>query len=278
MYINPERPDHPAFAGVPRERLRYWSDPTGWDESKKGYPAVMPVRMRLQVPQRDDLARTAILADYGRGLVEIALAEVFDGSGSVLISGFDLVARAGLDPAADRLLRNFVTYTATPTGHHARPLIDTPIVWGDYGTERGLVGGPAYGLLVNVGEKTVPNPLAPGLSSKATVPAGRRAFGPFSYNGNCHIVDGNPESPTGSGVFFARIPAGRRWMLTTVSNPSEKAASMGAQVNGADGGSVTVAPGQETILRTPLPEGTSEVAVRYTGGKELVLLKTAFEE
>lgn len=277
MYINPERPDHPVFAGVPRERLRYWSDPTGWDETKKGYPAIMPVRMRFQVARQEDLGRTAILADYGRGLVEGALGEVFDGKGSVLISGFDLIARAGLDPASDRLLRNFISYTNTPAGHFARPLIDSPIVWGDYSTERGLVGGPQYGLLVNVAEKSVPNPLAPALASKATIPLGRRAFGPFSYNGNCHIVDGKPDSPTGSGVFYARIPAGRHWMMTTVQNPSAKAAPMSAELNGQAGETLTVEAGKNVTLRTPIPEGTTEIAVRYSGGKELVLLKTEFE-
>ncbi|MCA1481507.1 hypothetical protein, partial [Bradyrhizobium sp. NBAIM08] len=42
-YVNPERPGHPVFAGITRENLRVWSDYTGWDETKEGFPAIQPV-------------------------------------------------------------------------------------------------------------------------------------------------------------------------------------------------------------------------------------------
>lgn len=274
MYINPERPEHPVFQGVPRRLLHTWSDPTGWDETKPGLPAICPVSLCFQAAHQDDLARTAVLADFGRGLSETALGEVFAGRGSILISGFDLTARSGLDPIADRLLRNLVSYTSAANGHYARPLIASPIVWGDYHTERGLVGGPQYGLLVNEGEVQIPNPAAPGLSSSQEVPHGRRAFGPFSYNGNCHIVDDNPSSPTGSGVFFARVPAGSGSIVTRVSNPSKTIAAMTVELNGKAGEAVSIAPGQEASITTPIPDNVTEIAVRFTGGKELVLLQT----
>ncbi len=156
MYINPERPEHPIFQGVPRQLLHFWSDPTDWNEAKPGLPAIYPVGMSFEVASQADLAHTAILCDFGRGLAEIALGEVFDGKGSVLISGFDLTAHSGLDPAADRLLRNLVAYTTTSSGHYAQPFINTPIVWGDYRTERGLISGPQCGLLDNVGEAKSP--------------------------------------------------------------------------------------------------------------------------
>ncbi len=43
MNVNPERPDHPVFRGLDRQRLALWSDYTGWDESKPGFPRVYPV-------------------------------------------------------------------------------------------------------------------------------------------------------------------------------------------------------------------------------------------
>ena len=54
------------------------------------------------------------------------MCEMFDGTGSVILSGFDLVNRAGLDPAADRLLANLVAYTASKDGHPVHPLIEAP--------------------------------------------------------------------------------------------------------------------------------------------------------
>jgi len=204
--------------------------------------------LSFQVTHQEDLARTAILADFGRGLAETALGEVFAGQGSVLISGFDLTARNGLDPIADRLLRNLVSYTATVSGHYAQPLINTPIVWGDYLSERGLISGPQYGLLVNVGKARVPNSAAPSLFSQQTIPYGRRAFGPFSYNGNCHIVDDNPSSATGSGVFYARIPPGSRSLVTKVLNPSQTIAAMAVELNGKAGEAISIAPGDYSPL------------------------------
>jgi hypothetical protein len=88
--------------------MALWSDYTGWDEAKPGFPQVYPVTAGFKLQRAESLARTAILADYDRGLEGVALCEMFDGAGSVILSGFDLVNRAGLDPAADRLLANLV--------------------------------------------------------------------------------------------------------------------------------------------------------------------------
>lgn len=276
MWINPERPEHPAFAGIPRERLRFWSDPTRWNQSHAGLPAVAPVTLGFTVTAPEDLGRTAILADFGRGLASIALGEVFAGKGSVLVCGFDLVARARLDPVADRLLRNLISYTGTAAGHDARPLIEQPILWGHYATECGLVGGPQYGLLVNVRGDSADHSTSIGLSRSVSVPDGRRPFGPFHYNGNCHIIDDNPDSPLGSGVFFARLPPGRRLMRTTVRNPEKTIGHLSVEVNGVAAAPVTVAGKKTVTCTTPLGDGATEVAVRYTGTKTLVLLRTEF--
>jgi hypothetical protein len=263
MNINIERPWHPVFDGITREHLRLWSDYTGWDATKPGYPKVHPVALGFRLSAQEALGQTAILANYDRGLASIALCEVFDGAGSVIVSGFDLVTRSGLDPVADRLLANLVTYAASKEGHHAHPLIDSPIMWGEYASERGLVTGVHNGLIVNAVDG---------------VPHGRRPFGPFGYNGLCHIVDLNPESDTGSGVFWVRIPAGRTAVVTKVENPTGKDAELGVAINGGSSGGAVVVPAGATVeLRTPLPAATTEVSVRYTGRKRLVILETAFE-
>lgn len=147
--IDPERPDHPVFAGIDRRQLRVWSDYTGWDEQKKDFPRIYPVTDGFVLTNKDDIRNTAVLADYGPGLEGIALAEFFTGTGSVLFSAFDLVARAGLDPIADRLLCNLVSYVTQADAHERYALIDAPIIWGRYETEHGILTGINSGLMLN---------------------------------------------------------------------------------------------------------------------------------
>src|SRR2546430_15991035 len=75
MNINPERPEHPVFRGLDRQRLAWWSDYTDWDQTKPGFPRVFPVTAGFKLTKPESLGRTAILADYDRGLEGAALCE-----------------------------------------------------------------------------------------------------------------------------------------------------------------------------------------------------------
>jgi beta-galactosidase len=289
MNVNPERPDHPVFRGLDRYRLALWSDHTGWDQTKPGFPRVYPVTAGFKLVKPEALARTAILADYDRGLEGIALCEMFDGKGSVILSGFDLVCRAGLDPAADRLLANLVAYTAAKDNHPVHPLIEHPIQWGNYLTERGVVCGSLNGLIVNaewLAPPTNPSerPLPPNTGSwnmdpgSQFVPRGRNPFGPYSYSTGSSLRDLNPGSAVGSGAFWASLPPGRKTVLTKVKNPATSPGQLTITINGNTAtGPATIAPGQTVNLRSPLPGGATDFSVRYTGAKTLVLLETSFE-
>ena len=289
MNVNPERPDHPVFRGLDRNRLALWSDYTSWDETKPGFPQVYPVTAGFKLQKPEALARTAILADYDRGLEGVALCEMFDGAGSVILSGFDLVNRAGLDPAADRLLANLVAYVASKDNHHAHPLIEKPIHWGDYPTERGAVCGSLNGLIVNAEWMAPPTnpsakPLAPNTGSwnmdpgSQFEPHGRNPFGPYTYSTGSSLKDINPDSETGSGVFWASLPPGRKTVRTKVKNPTTSTSQLTIAVNGkAATAPATIPAGQTVELRSSLPGGATDVSVRYTGTKTLVLLETAFE-
>jgi beta-galactosidase len=269
MDINIERPWHPAFEGITRERLAVWSDYSRWDETKPGYPRSHPVTLGYRLAEPESLDRTAVLANFDRGLASMALCEVFDGDGSVILSGFDLVNRSGLDPVADRLLANLVRYAASEESHHAHPLIDSPVVWGDYASERGLVTSVLNGLIVNA---------VRARPAAHSVPHGRRPFGPFTYNGLCHIVDLNPESKVGSGAFWARVPTGTTAVVTKVENPTEDDAELEVAVNGSGEEGASIIPaGQTETIRRDIPAGATQVSVRYAGDKRLVLLETAFE-
>ena len=289
MNVNPERPDHPVFRGLDRRRLQLWSDYSGWDQTQPGFPKVYPVGSGFKLQKAEALAHTAVLADYDRGLEGVALAEFFDGSGSVLVSGFDLVQRSGLDPVADRLMANLAAYLASEAPHPVHVAVDSPIQWGNYASERGLICGSLSGLAVNAEWQTPPTApsakaLAPNTGSwnmepgSQFVPHGRNPLGPYGYTTAASLKDLNPDSATGTGMFWAQVPAGKRTMITKVYNPERKPAQLVISIDGQTGGAPCPVPPQSTLnLRSALPATTADLSVRYAGTKSLVLLETRFE-
>lgn len=293
--INPERPDHPVFSGIDRDRLFLWSDYTGWNESRPGFPAVYPVTQGFVLTDRADLAHTAILADYGHGLEGVALAEMFDGTGSVLLSGFDLVARVGLDPVADRMLLNLIRYQGSAGPHHAAPFIDSTIVWGDYASERGLVIGIYDGLLLNT-VPLVPEGLratyplriddegfhfaggSGGWNSKPAIQyvgKGRRPFGPYEFSLGGSVRLPKDHAPEGEGTVWVRTPAERTTMVTTVWNPVAEPLELEIEVDGVKQRE-RIPPRATINLETALRRSAQARAITYRGDRRLVLLETAF--
>jgi hypothetical protein len=205
MHINPERPWHAALAGVDRDQLKLWSDYTGWDQSKSGFPAIYPVTAGFRLTDPKDLAHTAIIANYDRGLEAIAIAEMFDGKGSVTMTGLEIVPRVGKDPVADRVLKNLIAAVTSSDAHEVHPLVDKPIKWGDYPSERGVVVEPIGGLVVNCRWQKPPTapadvkPLPDNEGAWNTrpgdgfVPHGRRVFGPWSYTNATGIRELNDK-------------------------------------------------------------------------------------
>lgn len=295
MAVNPERPTHPVFSGLDRDRLFLWSDHTGWRQDRPGFPAVYPVVQGFTLADRSDLARTAVLANYDHGLEGIALAELFDGRGSVLLSGFGLVERAGLDPAADRLLLNMVRYMASAEPHHAHPLIDSAIAWGDFASERGLVTDVYSGLLLNtvpvvpeglrerypliVDEQGFHLAAGPGgwntRPSIQYVPRGRRPYGPFEFSLGGSVRLPRDAAATGEGTVHLRVPSGRTRMTTTVWNPHTEALELEVELNG-ETRRHRIAAGAEERVETSLPRGARDLALTFRGDRRLVLLETDF--
>jgi hypothetical protein len=294
MAVNPERPDHPVFAGVDRDRLFLWSDWTGWTESSEGFPQVYPVTQGFVLTDRAQLGRVAVLANYDHGLEGVALAELFGDHGSVLMSGLDVVHRAGLDPVADRMLANMVRYMASGAAHEPAPLVTAPITWGDYASERGLVTGIYSGLVLHT-VPVVPEGLrarypvrmdaegfvqaggAGGWNTKPAiqyVPAGRRPFGPYEFTlgGAVHLP---PEhGPAGEGRFWVRVPGDRTRMLTTVTNPADEPLALEIVVG--DSAQLETIPAGATVeLASPLPGGGT-LGITYRGDRRLVLRRTEF--
>jgi hypothetical protein len=289
MNINLERPDHPVFAGLDRSDLRLWSDYTGWDQTKAGFPRVYPVGAGFKLAHPESLARTAILADYDRGLEGVALCEMFSGKGSVLLSGFDLVPRVGRDPLAERMLLNLLAYTASTGPRAIHPLVTEPIEWGNYASERGLICGPQNGLVINATwVKPATNPKAAPLTQSEGAwntrpgdefrPHGRSPFGPYGYSTSSSLREIGGDPYRGKGFFWAAIPAGRTNMITTVESDGEGEQELKVQINEQVIILRFKAQGAKTLdLPAALPRGATNILVQFEGPKTLVLRRTVFE-
>lgn len=293
LYVNPERPEHPVFDGIARERLRVWSDYTGWNESRPGFPAVYPVTDGFVPVHKKDLEHIAVLGNYGVALEGMALAEFFDGKGSLLLCGLDLAARAGIDPVADRMLTNLVNYVAGKQHHDRYPLITAPIVWGDYDTEKGVLTGVNSGLMVHAVPRAPANIKSsvrltregdrfqgagggfntrPGVQYVAN---GRRMYGPYVLRGFGNVPEPvDTTGNTGEGFFWCRVPEGRKTAATLVWNQAEEPLPISVQVNGQPPVRKEIAAGASVWVDCPL-NGTT-VKMRYSGDRRLVLLETAF--
>jgi beta-galactosidase len=306
MAINPERPEHPVFDGLTRDRLFLLSDYTGWDESKPGFPAVYPVAHGLDLTKPDEMDSVAVLANYDHGLQGVALAELSYGAGRVLVSAFDVVERVGRDPVADRLLLNMVGYMHGPRAGadhgHAHRLIDSKIVWGDYASERGVVTGIHSGLLVHTvprvpAELAARNPIrvdeqgfvfAGGAGGWNTRPAiqyfarGRRPFGPYTYTTGGSVQLPKDHGPEGVGRVWMRVPFARTTMITTVENLHDQPLEIEIGLNGATRRHRVDARSTariETLLPSRDPASTwhKSLALTFRGDRRLVLLETDFK-
>lgn len=293
-YVNAERPDHPVMSGIHRRHLRVWSDYTDWNETKENFPAIYPVTDGFMPIEKSSLENIAVLGNYGAGLEGIVLAEQFNGKGSVLVSGFDLVRRTGLDPIADRLLLNLIAYNGTVTGHELHPLITSTIVWGDYETEKGILTGVNSGLMVNstpripetAKNKTITitekgDQFAPGLRvAFAQYPGlqyvanGRRPFGPYFLRGFAAMPEiQDRKSTEGEGFFWCRVLPSVNTAISKVWNPDDVPLTIQIHINGKTV-SQEIAPHTTEEVRCAID--ATHVQMGFRGDRRLVILETSF--
>lgn len=294
MNINMERDYHPVFKGISRDKLRLWSDYTGFDESKEGFPAIYPVTQGFDLAG-NDFGNITVYANYSRGLAATALCEITKSKGAVILSGFDIAPRCGIDPVADRLLSNIINYARSNETSNPYTVVNKPIVWGDYASENGIVSLANNGLIVNTApivpidqrEKlpTVYDDMgywyagekAGGWNTKPGVqymPYGRRPFSNFTYSSGGNVV-AQGDNRNAKGFFLADVPQGSRQMVTTVLNPSQQTIKLAIAVNGK-ATEFTIAPDSTQDLLSPLPEQT-KLRIEFTGDRKAVLLRTEFK-
>ena len=296
--INPERVDHPVFNGITREKLKVWSDYTGWDETKPGFPAIYPVSNGFILQNKPDKKQVAILANYSVGLEGIALAELFEGKGSVLISGFDLTNRSGIDPVADQLFINLVEYCTGRNSHDMYPLIDSPVLWGEFETEKGVLDGITSGFMLNSKPKlfgsyeNLPITLEDeghmwagakwGWNTRAGkqyVPYGRRVFGPYVHRDFGGVPTPlNPESKTGKAYFWCRVPEGTRSMKTLVWNPSEESLNIKIGINDITVSNDIILPGTYKWTDSKIEDKRAALKIDLEADRRLIVLETKFSK
>lgn len=296
MNINIEDRSHPVFEGISQKNLRLWADYTGFRESQdKGFPAVYPVTAGF-LARKVDLQNARILADYTRNLSAAALAEFGLGKGSVILSGFDLARRAGVDPVAEKMLLNMVRYAASSAPFDPYRKVGSVIEWGDYASENGLVTGAVNGLVVN------PYPVVPvnrrdeyplevddrgyhyvvsygGWNIRPGVqyvPHGRRPFAPFNYTlgGNDTLEKG--AEACGEGYFVAKAPEGSSKMKTTFENNAGDPITVSVTVNDSPANTYTIEPHSQIVAVDVLPSD-GRIRVTIKGDRRTVILRTAFE-
>jgi hypothetical protein len=293
-YVNAERPGHPVFNGIKREQLRVWSDYTNWDESQTGFPAIYPVTDGYVPVDKKDMQHIAVLGNYGVALEGIAIAEIVDGKGSVLLCGLDLANRTQLDPVADRILINLVSYMSDGKAHNLYPLITEPIVWGDYTSEKGLLTGVNSGLMVHAVPRIPANikskisvtkegnrflGLQGGFNTRPGVQYvahGRRMYGPYTLRGFGNVPE--PVDTTnniGEGYFWCSIPSGKKMSSTLVWNQSDEPLFVKIKVNDGLEMSKEIKGGETTNIDCPVNATT--IKMQFTGDRRLVLLQTSFK-
>lgn len=292
--INPEWPDHAVFGGISRSELRVWSDYTNWDESQKGFPAIYPVTDGFVLENKKELGHISVLANYGVALQSIAIAEIFEGKGSEIVCGLDLLNRSGVDPISDKILANIIGYMSSDKIHEQYPLIVAPIVWGDYKTEKGVLTGVNSGLILNSKPKLTDDfsnlkvqitkegyeiagsgggwNTRPGLQY---VHYGRRPFGPYSLRGFGNVPEpDSTQTNIGRGTFWCRIPAGKLYAATLIWNPSDQNLSVTIQINNKTV-SKTIKGGETANVDCPV--NSTNVEMSFSGDRRLVLLQTVFK-
>lgn len=292
--INPELYDHAVFNGLKREHLKIWSDYTDWNEQKGGMPQIYPVMDGFVIGDSTRMETLSVLANYSIGLEGVALLEVFEGKGSYMVSGFDIVNRLGFDPIADRLMTNMINYMTEAEDHYEHPLITSPIFWGQYGTEKGLLTGIGSGFMINskpyltgpynqkklvltseghlFAEKPGGWNNRPGIQY---IPYGRRVFGPYYHRGFGGIPEAYNYETEGIAEFWCRVNENVTQMKTLVWNPFDEPLSVKTSVN-------------NTIVTKEVPPNSEEWIdvnfkpiknnhIIYQADRRMVFLETIFE-
>jgi hypothetical protein len=124
----------------------------------------------------------------------------------------------------------------------------------------------------------------PDTEHRLETPAERLSFlprrhpprGPYRYTFKLQPARRRSAQSERHRQFYATDSRGQDARRDARSNPTMQAATLRCDVNNAEGKTVTIPIKATLMLDTPIPNGATEVGVRYSGGRELVILETSF--
>jgi hypothetical protein len=258
-WINPRRSDTEIFDSIERDQLWLWSDSSNWNPSQPGLPEFEPVSTLMKVRDTEALNSTAVLADFGRGLEYVALAEVFRGEGSVILSGFDFDRFVGFDPIADKVLRRIIEYVGDGENHYIVPEAKMTTNLGSPSDEDGILHSEFQNGLLMEYHTNYEAPYFTGFQNADYQV--RRIMGPFWFNRLCHTKPINPDEPIRSGFLHVRPPEGVTEVIFHVRRVPTR-----ENKGSFDPASVKISIGEDSVV-TEVP-GEDEVEVRIALPKD----------
>lgn len=191
---------------------------------------------------------------------------------------------------------NLIAYGISVEEHELHPLIEEPIRWGEFETEKGILDGITSGFMINskpqlygsyenlrillereghmyAGAKWGWNNRA----GKQYVPYGRRIFGPYHHRGFGGVPTPiEPESP-GKAFFWCRVPKNTTSMKTLVWNPADEALLVKSSINEKNIVVSRIPPGQYTWFENTIDEEEEVLRIDLEGDRRLVVLETRFD-
>jgi hypothetical protein len=192
------------------------------------------------------------------------------------------------------MLSNIIGYMGNDREHHEYPLIDAPITWGDYTSEKGIVTGVNSGLILNTKARLTDDyrnlevrvtkegyEIAGGGGGWNTRPGlqyvayGRRPFGPYSLTGFGNVPEpDDKETNIGHGIFWCSIPPKKSTVTTLVWNPSGEDLPITITVNNKQV-KLTIKAGETSNVDCPV--NANDIEMSFSGDRRLVLLQTVFK-
>ncbi len=273
-YAHPMGNNAVIFDGLRERDLHVWNET---DRTAEGVPNIGSVVGPLMPVSAADLKNTRIWAVCDQIMRGAAIAEVFHGKGSIILSQFACVDRVDHDPIAAKLLANLVHYATFL--HHPESLDLSRRIRMDLEAYRmGLISSTVQGFL----------PHSPVYqhegSSKGLQGADHRIdgvtlVGKYSHRAGTGWIDPVPDPKAeGWGIAYGTLTQPATQMKVEVHNPSESPSTIRIRLDDKEiGAPKVVPPGSKTTLEWAIQRKAGPVKIEMRGSQNLVISAMLFE-
>lgn len=272
-YVHPVGRNNEIMDMLDASDLRFWNCVS---ESPDGTPDISPVLSPFKPASVDDLHCVRVWASCDRLLSSAVIIEVFEGSGSVILSQLRCVERVEHDPIAARLLANLIRY-AMKANHTGLPSLDKPVQWNLEAFRTGIFVSNLQGLLPH--SKTYQHTgSSKGKLGEDHSIDGFTLVGNYNFTANGWLQPVPDPESEGWGVFFGQLNREASWFVVVLQNTSRKPAAIRLRLDREKFSSPkTIAPGKEQEIRWPVKRHPGPVRIELRGNQDLVIKQTRFE-